>query len=264
MRRVTLVAFLAALLFGCGGSDTTSSPSPPRIVAVPNLVGMQAKRAEDLLKTKGLRPSLAWVKRGPGSEHALGRCMGLPGHGPVSAQDPLGGSTSPVGSWIRLATGCPKPIALPACASHDLKLTVSEGGGMGHAWEYVKVIHLSGPPCALPGPVTLSVERDGHPLAFVANNPAAIHLTRPIGIGEQVELTWPEGGCPSSLVKHVTYVAGIGDRSASWDGELNCGSSDPSRPHLAKMVGRGDAQHILLEAYTSKRAYEQALSKTSN
>jgi hypothetical protein len=264
MGRVALVAVLAVLLGGCGGSDTTSSPSPPRIIAVPNLVGMQVSRAEDLLKTKGLRPSLAWLNRGPGGEKELGRCVGLPGHGPVSAQDPLSGSTSPAGSSVRLATGCANQTALPTCARHDFKLTVTDGGGTGYAWEYVKITHVSGPPCGLDGPATLSVEQDGHPLALVGNNPATIHLTRPMGVGEQLELTWPEGGCPEPLVKHVTYLVGLGSRSASRDGELNCGTGDQSSPHLAKTVGPGDARHIFLQAGTSKRGYEKALAKTSN
>jgi hypothetical protein len=264
MGRVAVVAFLVVSVAGCGGSDTTSSPSTPRIVAVPNLIGMQAKHAEDLLKQKGLRPTVAWLNPGPNGEHEMGRCVGLPGHGPVSAQIPLEGSTAPAGSAVRLTTGCPKPSALSACASHDFKLGETEGGGTGQAWEYVRLVHVAGPPCVLDDSVVLSVEQHGQPLALVQNNPAAIRLSRPIGVGERLELTWPEGGCPDPLVQHVTYVVRLGSRAASRNGQLNCGPEDQSEPHLATKLGPGDSSHIFLLADTTRRNYAQAVAKRSN
>jgi hypothetical protein len=135
---------------------------------------------------------------------------------------------------------------------------VAGSGGTGGAWEYVYVDHVSGSPCGLDGQLTLSIEQDGRPLALVANNPASIHLLGPMGFGERLLFTWPEGGCTDPLTKHLTYVVRFGSRSASRNGELNCGNDAPSGPRLSTARG------VDLQAYTGKGAYERALAKTSN
>lgn len=195
---------------------------------------MQSNRAESVLRRAGFRPTFGWLPDAfDGSDRM--ECLGPPGAGPVRAQDPDMNVRLPYGAGVILTTGCPSNASMQPCRDHDFELSVGSGGGLGHAWEYVKLNHVAGLPCRLDRDVTLSIEQGGRPLAVVANNPATMHLDKPIGVGEEVLLTWYEGGCPDSPTGHVTYVVRLGTAvGEEADTTLNCGPEDRSPPSLAQ------------------------------
>jgi hypothetical protein len=258
MRTAAVLAVAAVFVAGCGGSDKTSSSSQARLVPVPNIVGMHTKRAEAVLKAKGLEADVGWVDPDlrPNGEGERRPCAGVPGQGPVSVQEPIHGvGRFEVGTVIHLRTGCPPQSSLPPCSDSELKLTTVPSGGTGFEWVWVYLEHVGGPPCRLGADLSLSIEEDRRHLSIFENNPATVHLKRSMGIGEELTVTWPRYGCLS--IKHVRYVARLDGLIGSADGSVICASGDPNAtPGLAL------SKDVRFSAETGRRAYERALART--
>jgi hypothetical protein len=251
MRGLGAFVIAAVVVVGCGGSDSTNEP--PKTVAVPNVVGMPLQRAKTVLAARGLKGREGWVD--PYVRANLNTeprpCVGIPGDGPVSDQSVTHG-VGPVnaGAVISLRTGCPTGSSLPRCPDGELQLHVSPLGGTGLEWVSVRLDHVAGPPCRIDGDLSLSIEKSGRPLPVFRNNPATVHLSSSMGVGEELTATWDRPGC--LRINYVTYVARVQAVVGSTHGQVGCAANQQTQPALS-----ADAK---LSFRTYRWKYNHALS----
>jgi hypothetical protein len=105
-------------------------------------------------------------------------------------------------------------------------------GGTGIEWVSVRLDHVAGPPCRIDGDLSLSIEKNGRPLPVFRNNPATVHLSSSMGVGEELTATWDRPGCLG--INHVTYVARVQAVVGSTHGQVGCAANQQTQPALAE------------------------------
>lgn len=269
-----IVGLALLILGGCGGSSPSEPASTtPAGAKVPRQVGKPAEEALSLLRALVQTEVPRLVGKSTGEARSLLRaralhaqftflgsfgkpCPALPSSGKIVLQEPQPGRVANRGGTIRLQTECLPASQLPQCPPGDLHLSAAAADPIngGHYHIGAEIKHFRGPPCALAGPFTLSVETEaGAPITSIRGNPLVHDLHAALGLGETAYVSVDSSGWPTARQKPSVVVV------AEFDGLTSNVRSDPPDPE-AGLVSRMSLTS--LDRADTGHSYVAALART--